>query len=318
MEYRELGTTGITVSPVGFGVLTVGSTQLNKSIEESAVLIRFALDLGINFFDTAQYYGTYPHIRAALRGRTEEPVLASKTLDPTARGMNEAIEEARQELDRDVIDIFMLHEVRAGGDFEMRSGAWEALQNAKAKGLVRAAGISTHHVDVAESMIHVPECDLVFPLINRVGLGIRRGDVPGTPEEMAAAIAALSNAGKGVFAMKVFGGGNLTGTYLECLDYVTTLPGIDSTVIGFGNREEVRNAVDYFEGKLPSGFQPDISKKKIRIDQGDCEGCGACIARCPNHAIFRNQNGLAQVNHNLCLTCGYCAPVCPVRAIIMF
>ena len=40
--------------------------------------------------------------------------------------------------------------------------------------------------------------------------------------------------------------------------------------------------------------------------------------RCPNKAIFRNEAGLADVDHSVCLTCGYCAPVCPVRAIIMW
>ncbi len=71
------------------------------------------------------------------------------------------------------------------------------------------------------------------------------------------------------------------------------------------------------DGTIDPGYTPDLSNKKIRIDQGDCEGCGACMGRCPNHAIFRNNNGLAEVDHHICLTCGYCAPVCPVRAIIL-
>ena len=118
--------------------------------------------------------------------------------------------------------------------------------------------------------------------------------------------------------MKAFGGGNLTGSYLEALDYVRDLPGVDSIMIGFGSKEEVDRIVEYAEGTIDPDYIPDVSKKRIRIDQGDCEGCGACITRCPNKAIFRNGNGLAQVDPSICLTCGYCAPVCPVRAIIMF
>ncbi|MGI6735878.1 MAG: aldo/keto reductase [Anaerovoracaceae bacterium] len=329
MDYPILGQTGIQVSRIGMGVLEVGRTQLNMSIPDSASLIRYAMDLGISFFDTAEYYETYPHLRAALRGdyrttlrdgsgRHIEPVIASKSLTLSAAGMEAAIEEARRELDRDVIDIFLLHEVRVHGDFAARIGAWEALQQAKADGRVRAIGVSTHHIDVAEAMVDVPECDIVFPLINKFGLGIRRGDEPGSADEMAAAIAALAKRGKGVFAMKAFGGGNLTGHYIECLDYVNELPGVDSLMLGFGRPGEILDAVHYIEGRLPENYQPDISKKRIHIDPGDCEACGACIKRCPNHAIAFNESGIAAVNHDVCLTCGYCAPVCPVRAIILY
>ena len=61
-----------------------------------------------------------------------------------------------------------------------------------------------------------------------------------------------------------------------------------------------------------------ISKKKVYINQEDCEGCGSCKAACPAGAIFYNENGLAEVDHEKCLTCGYCSPVCPVRAVIMY
>lgn len=318
MKLTELGKTGIMVSPIGFGVLTVGNTQLNMSIDDSAQLIRYAMSLGINFLDTAQYYETYPHIRAALKGTDYNPVIASKSLDLTKSDMEYAIEQARSEMDRDVIDIFLMHEVRVDNDFENRAGAWEALQKAKMDGKVKAIGVSTHHIDVAQQMIDVPECEIVFPLINKFGLGVRKGHEAGNPEEMAAAITALSQKGKGVFAMKAFGGGNLTTEYMKCLDYVSGISGVDSIMIGFGKEEEVKTAVDYAEGKLDKDFQPDVSHKKINIDPGDCEGCGACIDRCPNNAIFRNEKGIAQVNHSVCLTCGYCAPVCPVRAIIMY
>ena len=66
MIKRQLGKTGIWVSPVSFGVLTVGKTQLDLPVDEGARLIRYALSKGINFFDTAQYYETYPYLREAL------------------------------------------------------------------------------------------------------------------------------------------------------------------------------------------------------------------------------------------------------------
>lgn len=67
MKNNRLGNTDIYVSPVSFGVLTVGNTQLNLPVEEGAELIKYALSKGINFFDTAQYYETYPYLREALK-----------------------------------------------------------------------------------------------------------------------------------------------------------------------------------------------------------------------------------------------------------
>ncbi len=318
MKYNKLGKTGLMVSEIGFGVLTVGNTQLNLSIEEGAELIRYAMDRGMNFLDTAQYYETYPYIREALKGTGHEPVIVSKCLDATYADMEYAIEEARRKLDRDVIEIFLMHEVRHGSDLRDRDGAWECLNDYKEKGIIQAIGISTHHVDVAEKACDIPELDVLFPLINYAGLGIRKGSGPGTPEEMAKAIRRASENGKGVFAMKAFGGGNLTGTYQKSLDYVRNLPGVDSMMIGFGKKKEIDDIFDYAEGRMAPDYQPDISFKKIHIDQGDCEGCGACIDRCPNKAIYFNSSGLADIHTDICLTCGYCAPKCPVRAIIMW
>ena len=318
MKYKRLGKTGIEVSEVGFGVLTVGASQLNLDVDEGAKVIRYALSKGFNFLDTAQYYDTYRFIRKALEGTDYNPVICSKSLDYTYEDMEYAIKEALEALNRDYIDIFLMHEVREGSDLDDRAGAWQCLIDYKEKGIVKAIGISTHHVDVTERAADIPEMDIIFPLINYASLGIRKGSGYGTCEEMEAAIRKASDKGIGIFSMKTFGGGNLTGTYQKALDYGRSVYGVNSLMVGFGKVSEVDQMLDYLEGRMDKDFQPDVSKKRIRIDQSDCEGCGACKERCPNHAIYWNENGLADVNHNICLTCGYCAPVCPVRAIIMF
>lgn len=323
MKRNKLGNTEIYVTPVGLGVLTIGNTQLDLPLEEGAEIVRYAYEKGINLFDTAQYYETYPYIREAFKGidlspeNPDRPVIASKSLELTYGGMERAILECLEALDMDRIDIFKMHEVRQDPDWDSRAEAWQCLLDYKEKGIVRAIGVSTHHIDVMERMATVPECDIVFPLINYAGLGIRRGCGTGTAEEMAAAIQKCLDAGKGIFAMKAFGGGNLTGTYRKALDYVQAL-GTHSIVVGMGKRSEIDDLVDYAEGRLPPDHQPDVRYKKIHIDQGDCESCGACLQRCPNKAIYYNEKGLANVNYDICLTCGYCAPVCPVRAIILW
>ena len=210
MKKKVLGNTGIEVSIAGFGVLPMGPSQLALTVEEGAEIIRYALKNGINFLDTAQYYRTYPYISKALEnGEFDDVIICSKSLCWDYEGMMEAILEAKESLNRDVIDIFLMHEVRAG-QLEDRSGAWEALKDAKAKGLVRAIGLSTHHIDVTSAAASMDDLDVVFPLINYAGLGIRKGEEFGTKEEMLKAIAECHKAGKGIFSMKAFGGGSLT------------------------------------------------------------------------------------------------------------
>lgn len=318
MKKVSLGNTGIQVSIAGFGVLPIGPSQLALPVEEGAAIIRYALRHGINFLDTAQYYRTYPYIREALKdGQPDDLVICSKSLCCDYDGMMEAIKEALEELERNVIDIFLMHEVRSGQLAE-RAGAWEALKEAKAAGLVRAIGLSTHHVDTTLKAADLKELDVVFPLINYASMGIRKGDAFATKEEMLAAINTCHAAGKGIFSMKAFGGGGLTSHYQEALDYVFSKDSIDSVMIGFGKTSEIDDLLSYLDGSMEKSYNPDISLKKVYINQEDCEGCGACKAACPAGAIFYNESGLAEVDHTKCLTCGYCSPVCPVRAVIMY
>ncbi len=323
----QLGKTGIQVSPVGCGVLPMGPRQLALPVDEGAELICYALSKGINFIDTAQYYRTYPYIRRALEmleGRSVEacsafarPVISSKTLASDYDGAYSAILEECAALGVPYIDIFLLHEVRSG-QFAMRQGAWRALMAAKAEGLVRAIGVSTHHVDVVEELTGVPACDVIFPLINYAGMGIRRGRSAASCADMAAAIAAARGAGKGIYSMKALGGGNLAAHYRKALDYVFGLDSIDSVMLGFGCRRDIDDIVSFLDGSMPQDYVPDVSAKRVRVNQEDCEGCGTCLAVCHSAAIAYNKNGLAEIDRSKCITCGYCAQACPVRAIIMF
>jgi ferredoxin len=159
--------------------------------------------------------------------------------------------------------------------------------------------------------------DILFPLINNRGLGIRKGSGPGTKEEMADAIRIAAEKGIGIFGMKALGGGNLTADYKNALDYVIGLPGITSIMIGMGREKDVDNAVSWAEGTLPEGFLPDIKGKHMFVDKGDCISCGACVNRCTSKAIHLTPEGFASVDNEKCVLCGYCAPMCPTRALLL-
>ncbi|CDA91069.1 4Fe-4S binding domain protein [Firmicutes bacterium CAG:238] len=101
-------------------------------------------------------------------------------------------------------------------------------------------------------------------------------------------------------------------------------------MLGFGCRRDIDDIVSFLDGSMPQDYVPDVSAKRVRVNQEDCEGCGTCLAVCHSAAITYNKNGLAEIDRSKCITCGYCAQAskcnpcgycaqaCPVRAIIMF
>ena len=90
MEYRKLGQTGIEVSRLCFGSLTIGPLQKNKTLEESRPIIEAALEAGINFFDTADLYNCYPYLRQALEIK-KDLVICTKSYDYSAEGVAKSL-----------------------------------------------------------------------------------------------------------------------------------------------------------------------------------------------------------------------------------
>ena len=111
MNLNHLGYSGIKISKLCFGTLTIGPAQKNLRPSAAAELICQAYEHGVNFFDTAELYDTYKPLGIALR-RYPELVIASRSYAVTFTEMNHSIELARKQLNRDYIDIFGIHEIR--------------------------------------------------------------------------------------------------------------------------------------------------------------------------------------------------------------
>jgi aryl-alcohol dehydrogenase-like predicted oxidoreductase len=301
------------VTELCFGALPIGPLQANISVERGAKLIRAALEKGINFIDTAEGYKTYPHIKKALEGYNEELIIATKSGAKTYQEMEQSIKDALVSLDRNYIDIFLLHAARVTPSvFEERAGALQCLQDYKAKGVLRAIGISTHAVEVVRRAAEIKEIDIIFPIINKLGIGI----VGGSVEDMIKAISEAHKAGKGLYAMKALGGGHLIDQLEEAFNFVRNIKGISSLAVGMVSLEELELNLKIFNAEeIPKGlFAQKIKPSKRLFISSFCEGCGTCVKTCPNNALSL-ENGKAVVNHKLCLLCGYCNPVCPEFAI---
>lgn len=312
MEYLRLGNTGIEISRLCFGGLTIGPLQANLSHSKGAEIICKALDLGVNFIDTAELYGTYPHIREALNARNIKPIIATKSYAYTLEGAKASLEKARKEMDLDVIDIFLLHEQESRMTLRGHRDALDYFISAKVKGLIKAVGVSTHNVEVVNACAEIGEIDVVHPIVNKNGIGI--GD--GTIYEMLDAVKNAYNAGKGIYSMKPLGGGNLINSYFDSMKFVLDLPYIHSIALGMQSIEEVIMNVSVFnKTEVPEDIKYELGKHKrsLHIEYW-CEGCGKCIERCGQKALEIIERK-AVVKKNECVLCGYCGSVCPHFAI---
>ena len=179
-------------------------------------MLSYALTQGINFFDTAKIYQTYPYIKKAIIDTGIRPVICSKSYDYTYQDMRDSVEEALDEMGLGYLDIFMLHEQESQLTLKGHREAVNYLIKAREKGFIKAIGLSTHSVQGVLAGVETREIEVIHPLINRRGLGIMDGSV----EDMVAAIHWAHSHGKGVYAMKALGGGNLIKEAYEAFRFV--------------------------------------------------------------------------------------------------
>lgn len=313
MQYVKLGNTGIEVSKMCFGGLIMGPLQANMTPGAGAQVLLKAFELGVNFVDTAELYGTYPHIRQALKlWKGREAVIATKSYAYTAEMAEKSLEKARKELDLEVIDIFLLHEQESRHTLRGHREALEYFLKAKQKGLIRAVGVSTHNIEVVEACSEMPEIEVLHPLVNKSGIGIGDGSI----DQMLAAVEKAYNSGKGIYSMKPLGGGNLLGSYDECMRFVLDIPYIHSVAVGMQSPEEVIMNTAIFEGeRVPEEIRTALKERKrgLHIDYW-CDGCGRCVERCGAKALSLWE-GKARVDGEKCVLCGYCGSACPQFAI---
>jgi aryl-alcohol dehydrogenase-like predicted oxidoreductase len=236
----QLGPMKVEVSRLAMGTGTNGaggsSNQTRKlGLQGVADLLQAAYDQGITFWDSADQYGSHPHLREALkRGIPREKItILSKTHASTEKEMHADLDRFRRELGTDYIDILLLHDMEQDDWPQRKKGAMAVISEAREKGIVKTHGTSCHTLGALKAAAASPWVQVDLARINPTQL-----HMDSDPRTVIGVLRQMKAAGKGVIGMKILGAGGLRSRPDEALQYALALDCIDCFTIGSENRGE--------------------------------------------------------------------------------
>ena len=307
------------VSRVGMGGIPITRPPLDEAIE----IVNHALDLGVNFIDTAIGYSTSEaRIGEAIEDRREDVILTTKAWGNTRELAAEQLETSLKRLRTDYLDLWQFHGINSFEEYDeimAPGGAYEAALDALDDGRVRHIGFSANNLRVALEVVKTGLFETVqfpFNFISR--------------EPADELIPLAKQMDVGFIGMKPFAGGmikdaNLAIKYVLQHDNVVPDPGIEK-------HSDIMEIVDIVNGPLELSNSERVQIDEIYTRTGNrfcrqCEYCGPC----PNGVII---HGLMYLQHlyelwpperfftwkyvldsvesgGNCTECGLCEPKCP-------
>lgn len=238
----QLGNTGIEMSRMAMGTGTNGyggaSDQTRQlGIKGLSDMLRAVFDQGINFWETADQYGSHPHVGEALKKvRREDVVVLTKTNSRTYDDVKRDLDRFRKELGTDYMDIILLHAVTEPQWNQDFKGAMDALAEAKEEGIIRAHGVSCHSIGALEAAADEPWVDVDLARFNPGGARMD-ADVPTVQKVLTR----MKENGKAIIAMKVYGCGQLLDRKDECLQFQTGTGLADAFTLGMESIEHLKD-----------------------------------------------------------------------------
>ena len=238
-----LGRTGIQTSRLAMGTGTVGvghhSHQTDLGVKSLSEMLLNGYDHGLRFFDSADSYGSHPHVAEALKHvpRNKVTVLTkSWARDPA--GMRADLDRFRKELGTDYIDVFLMHCLTEGDWTERYKGAMDVLSEAKQKGVIRAHGCSCHSIEALRAAATSPWVEVDLARINPIG-----SHMDADPTTVLSVLKQMKASGKAVVGMKILGQGDLRNRQDEAIKYALGLGILDAFTIGAENRSEQEDLI---------------------------------------------------------------------------
>ncbi len=315
MAKVTLGATGITTEKNSFGALPIQRI----SRQEAVGLLREAYEGGVTFYDTARYYtDSEEKLGEAFEGMREKIFIATKTGAKDAEGFWKELNTSLHNLRTDYVDIYQFHNPAFCPKPGDGSGLYEAMLEAKEKGMVRHIGITNHRLGVAHEAVESGLYEtLQFPFSYLA------------TEKDIELVEKCAQAGIGFIAMKALSGGLITNSaaaYAFLARYDNVLP-----IWGVQREEELNEFLSYIGNppEMTEELSEIIAKDRKELLGDFCRGCGYCmpcpagieinncarmsllIRRSPSAAHLTPEAQEKMKKIEGCLHCGKCRAKCP-------
>jgi aryl-alcohol dehydrogenase-like predicted oxidoreductase len=266
MKYITLGTTRIKTCKNGFGALPI--QRIGK--DEAVALLQKAYAGGITFYDTARFYSdSEEKLGEAFHKERGSIFLASKTMTVKTEEFWQQLKASLEELQTDYLDIYQFHNPGFCPKPGDGSGLYEAMLEAKEKGMIRHIGITNHRLAVAMEAAESGLYETIqFPF-----------SYLATEEELKL-VELCREKNIGVIAMKALSGGLITNSaaayaYLDQFDHVLPIWGIQ-------REKELEEFLSYNHQppELNRELLAVIERDRTELAKDFCRGCGYCMP-CP-------------------------------------
>lgn len=252
-EWVTLGKTGVRVTRLAQGTGFNGS---GRSSEHTRIgtraftsLVRRDIDLGVTFMDTADLYGSHQYLRRALEGIPREKYTILTKIWPRTEywnaysgGARAEVDRFRKELNTDFLEIVLLHCMMNDRWTQDFARGMDELNELKAKGIVKAVGVSCHDFGALRIACASPWVDVILARINHVG---KAAHMDASVEEVVPHLKQAKAAGKGIIGMKIFGAGRINKPEERdaSLKFVFQNGLVDAVTIGMLSEAEVDDTV---------------------------------------------------------------------------
>lgn len=314
METIRLGRTNLVVSKNGFGALPV--QRVGR--EDACALLRKAYENGINYFDTARAYSdSEEKLGNALADVRDKIIISTKTAAGTVEEFWQQLHTSLSLLKTDYIDIYQFHNPAFCPKPGDGTGLYEAMLEAKEKGMIRFIGMTNHRLSVAEESVRSGLYDtLQFPFSYLAS------------EKEEALVRLCDELDVGFICMKALAGGLITRSDVAYA-YLAQFP--VAPIWGIQRESELDEFLSYND--VPPALTADrlayIEKERQELIGDFCRGCGYCMP-CPADIEINNcarmslllrrapsagfltetwQANMKKIEN--CLECGQCKAKCP-------
>lgn len=296
MKYRILGNTGLRVSSISLGTVELGMEygiqkpgQLNRPDRNEAIyLLQYAVDKGVNLFDTASSYGVSEELIGEAIGSQPDCYIATKALMPVINGkfltgvrlkqeIDNSIEKSLNSLRREVIDIVQIHNATA--EILKQGDIIDALLNTRKTGKIRFIGVSVYKEEEALAAVRLGCFDVIqaaynildqrmaqhaFLSANEAGVGIisrsalLKGALTSRANWLPSGLKDLCNASQGIISAF-----NISWEDLPqfAIRFCLSSEFVHTVLIGASNKKEIDIAIN-------AALEGPLDDEKLRLAYG--------------------------------------------------